>query len=351
MEFKERVEAALWPRLIRSGWLPDGDSYRAHRIRREQLGHVRLAAIREELGCDPVGAFRAEDLPPLSEYDLVRVLGFGHLATDYLTASLLPAGQAPASWPALGALSNLIVSLFDLMVDSGLGGPPLEQFGRWIAARCAGDKPEAVRLPAPLALIRRLVELYFRSLRLAAPRAVVADTSRCVWAMYEAEIASLGPAPSPRAVRRKNVLPFLVAALPAWAAAPAARRQGFLPFAKGVYHFGTFIGLIDDVADFEHDRREGQANSLAGRLPETPDQSELAERAADALYRCLQRLIRPGQAPNLDRPRSGQPAEVPLFPVAALMTWWDIPYHKAMGPNGPSYPGTSPEGKRIRGFL
>jgi len=176
----------------------------------------------------------------------VRMLGFGYVLTEFAAAPVTVPPDARV--PALGALANLIVSLYDTELDAGAAPASIMSGGSVVA---------------------RLVELYYSRLdilaRAGGPLEVL--LRRAIDRMYHAE-RSTGRGANSRAIwRRKSALPFVVMGLPVWFAHPAARTRSCHAHLAWLYRLGRFFGWIDDAADLEDDCTAGHLNYFAGAAP------------------------------------------------------------------------------------
>lgn len=265
------IRAALWHELGDHGLLLDVDTYRDYLARVTITGCEELASLREGMtrgqwslvadGLDAVG----------SERDLERILGFGRLLTDYASG---PAddGLTSEAYDAvgrLGALSNLIVTLFDTVFESESAVPfsPLTlealSAGKGVLLR---QRELLTAAPSHRAL-HRLTYRYFQHLR-ELPGAkerpeLVCLVKSAITRMYEAESeTALRHDCRDQALRRKSSLPFAVIGLPIWLATRSASEAGVRSHARWLYRLGEFIGWLDDIVDLDHDRRCGHPNRV-----------------------------------------------------------------------------------------
>jgi hypothetical protein len=175
----------------------------------------------------------------------VRMLGFGYVMTEFAAAPV--AVPSDARVPALGALANLIVSLYDAELDAGAAPGSIISGGSLLAS---------------------LVELYYSRLDALARGGgpLEALLRRAINRMYHAE-RSTGGANSLAIWRRKSALPFVVMGLPAWFAHPAAHARSCHAHLAWLYRLGRFFGWIDDAADLEDDCAAGRLNYFRGAAP------------------------------------------------------------------------------------
>lgn len=200
--------------------------------------------------------------------DCRRVSGFGESLTRFLIAPIpITEGQREAV-AILGALANLIVALFDLIVDAGVDrrsvlSPAMlsllasRRLGRLGMLLTIGAAPRA-------ALIARLVRLYFVMLRrISGDRSdpVLRAVLRGIARMYELEgRGSTEIHVRASTVVRKSAFPLVVMALPGWLYVPRDRRDAMRAHQRWLYKTARFIRWVDDAADEVLDAREQHPN-------------------------------------------------------------------------------------------
>jgi hypothetical protein len=241
---------ADWPRTIArtlraAGLRPDPEYFDYIRARMYRHGELEYGRLLESAGPE------LERRAPHA----IRLLGFGHVITEFSVAHLGIPGRPNRAVLSLGALSNLIVSLYDGLLDSGQD--PERVLPR---SRITGATGES---KAGDPLLGSLVDLYFA--RLAAlphPNTAVHQTLRnAIVRMYDAERATSGPLGYTRTVwRRKSALPIVIMGLPVWMTVPLLENRVYRAHLQWLYRLGQFIGWIDDAADQHADRAAGRPN-------------------------------------------------------------------------------------------
>jgi hypothetical protein len=238
--------------------------------------------------------------------DTTRVIGFGLALTEFMIAPLGLNAGARSAVARLGALANLIVTVYDSFVDNG--HEPDELLPReWLSAAARGGRRINVRHYAPSArnrLVARLVTMYFaemNELRYAQQHTrVTAAVVRAVRMMYEAERATLERLDR-RSQRQKAALPFVVMALPAWLArsdAPPTESFGHLRWS---WRVGAFFGTIDDVVDLSVDSHQGYPNLIGQTLHQLPPEIIARRSAVEGAA-----IIRDWRAALIDREAPSQ---------------------------------------------
>ena len=185
-------------------------------------------------------------------------LGIGASLTEFLIAGLSLPPEIRAQVALLGGIAHTIYALFDSLLDGSGCVPELFGAQKRIAAGCDTHKQE---------LLLRLVELYFERLHSLPAQAtgVRALIERTIQKLYEAELKSSTPGQITRSVWwRKNVLPIVVMALPAWLSAADQSNMRFTEHLIWLGRVGDFLGWLDDFSDYEKDHASGQANRLRG---------------------------------------------------------------------------------------
>lgn len=199
---------------------------------------------------------------------MVRSLGVGSGLTHFAISGTGVPAEFLSRTRSLGALASLIVSAFDALIDSGEPVPAL----------LSGDSSGK---PAPItgskaAAVSKLIELYFQRLtELPQERVGIRLLiDRSIRRMYEAEIGSTRAGPVPRHIWwRKNVLPFVVMAIPAWLVSQCYDVVLVRRHLRWLCRLGEFLGWVDDCVDYENDRLSGAANRVDARLSTMTDQT------------------------------------------------------------------------------
>lgn len=186
-------------------------------------------------------------------------LGFGYTLTEFALAPL-HLGAESKSILSLGALANLIVTLFDIELDAGR--------------------------PGFNAAIDSLISEYFKRLNaLCSDRARTATIQKAIARMYDAETAtaSRGQLLSPKLWRRKCCLPFVVMMLPAWHPVPEIPVRQYLQHLRWTYRLGHFFGSLDDAVDLQKDIVSGHPNRWNGACCRSQTAVEIAKLGRNVL--------------------------------------------------------------------
>jgi len=228
----------------------------------------------------------------LRDSDVVRILGFGRLLTEYIIAPLRISALARPATVRLGSLANFIVTFYDLLLDQGVGaGEILPRKVLSARARGAGwlIAWQSLTGSAPARLVAQLVALYFAcfediALRGSRSEQVGSLLRRFIIRMHEAELLTRVAGPmNHRTVRRKAALPFAVMGLPGWLSAcpPMTPREHL----SWCYRLGLYFGRLDDAIDLESDYESGQLSRLATGLSGDRDPVLACNRYATGIAR------------------------------------------------------------------
>ena len=204
------------------------------------------------------------DLRPFQRF-VVQSFVTGTMLTEFAVASVGISEVHLRTVGSLGGLVLMIVSAFDMLLDSS--GLRVDLFSG------AGTKVQAE--DHRVVMLRELVRVYFKRLdQLPQRKSVRRLVDKSIRQMYAAEIQSAVVAPVSRQVWwRKNVLPFIVMAMPVWLVADSFHEVSFRRHLRWLANFGEFLGWLDDCADYEEDLRSGSANRIQGQLELRSDRS------------------------------------------------------------------------------
>src|SRR6266702_8188805 len=301
--YSGQIRLLLWAELDRVGLIVGSERYRSCLAKISELGtdeHSRF-----QLLIEPSVWQKAENglKRPFSKDDLVRILGFGRLLTEF---ALVPVAHGlPFSdvqeVAKLGALSNLIVTVYDHYMD-------LIPSDLWILSRkaiensgvgaCPDDhEPAEDQRAARRHVVTRLVGTYFERLtrlgHAAAHASLVHFINRIIVLMYDAEMAtarSSADYPCERILRRKSALPFVVMGLPIWLAMSEVRSSSLRRHLRWLYGLGEFVGWLDDAIDLDDDRQSGHPNRVHSKLSQASDPANECRLVVQNLARRGERL-------------------------------------------------------------
>lgn len=291
----DRIRTAMWAALREEDLWPHWDAYEAGRGRVVGWGETEIGELQRVVGRRVWRAALDGAARPVSDADVVRIVGMGRLLSEHLLAPLALPSDTRTPLARLGALANLIVALYDNFLDGRGSGTPLSR-----SALSADSGKRGLMLfwhrslgTVDERLMGRLVELYYRRLQLLTPPSLagsarLAFIHRTIRRMYDAEDATRtrsGP-PSRAALRRKAALPFVVMGLPGWLVASPGTTTLFW-HVGWLYRVGLFFGAIDDAVDMEADRAASHPNTLTSEL-------SLANDPEQALQRFVRRVARAG---------------------------------------------------------
>ena len=272
----------LWRELDARGLIPSAVEYQRLRDAVARSGEVSWRLTLGGVGRDRWDAANATLSRPWISDDPQRILGFGWWMTRFLIAPLrLPEGMHSAVADA-GALANLIVALYDQLVDSGRPGPAIlapTAFDSSAHAQLQWQAPEVELVDPSKHVMGALVDRYFDLVAAIPPgplsNAVDALHPRAIRRMYDAENqlaegdnrSANGSLEDyvkcvPVLQRRKAALPFVVMGLPGWSAASGTSSLDMACHLRWMYRVGTFLGWIDDAVDLDDDLAGRAANRV-----------------------------------------------------------------------------------------
>jgi hypothetical protein len=247
---------------------------------------------------------------PEVEQLAINQLAFGAVMTEFFIAPVSLPQSSHAYVVHMGSLVNLIVGVYDDIIDSGSESDPLP-----LQALMALSKGQ--RLPdADAPSLAILAGEYFKQLAaMPCPEThseIHATLRRAILSMYAAERKTLtGDLSVARRMDwlRKTVLPFVVMALPAWLTMSCVSGPAYRRHLRWIYSCSEFWGWIDDAVDLTEDEIAGHFNSVAETL-RSETSSLVAERIARRGHRIMADWRR--LTPNA--------ADLPLFVQEALPT-------------------------------
>ena len=293
----------LWRELDARGLIPSAVEYQRLRDAVARSGEASWRLTLGDVGRDRWDAANATLWRPWVSDDPQRILGFGWWMTRFLVAPLrLPEGLHSAVADA-GALANLIVALYDQLVDSGRLGPAIlapAAFDSSAHAQRQSRGTEVGPADASREVMSALVDRYFH-LVAAFPRGPLSSAvdslhRRAIRRMYDAENQlAAGDHRSedyaqcvPVLQRRKAALPFVVMGLPGWSASSATSSLDTVRHLRWMYRVGTFLGWIDDAVDLDDDLAGRAANRVRCVIEGHPSRAAaLAISIAHSGARCM----------------------------------------------------------------
>lgn len=271
----EKISDQLKNRLIDTGlWLSD-QHYSETWRHVYQLGSELQRKFRARFGARNWDAVFAPSGRSLKTHDCIRIIGYGAAITEYMIASLRLPEQESFKAVELGALANFIVTYYDFYQDNSYSGKALA--APVFSAKTSGLGRRARGLlfylrgqfNPPEKLLNIMVRHYFRfyrSLPYFKSRSEVSKiVNRSIRLMYlaELEMGNDQHKLASQLMRRKNALPFVVMASPAWLLVDQFKKINYFYHLLWSYRMGDFIGKIDDLVDLEYDRRNSQPNQYA----------------------------------------------------------------------------------------
>lgn len=258
----QALRAALASELRTAGLIADPLRYRATCAAAFDRGDMQRARFGQRIDAALVCSLSEALHRPHLEGDVTRILGFGDALTRFAAAPVRLDAAVEERVVELGALANLIVTMYDGCLDdaSAAGDPlPRDALARaWSLEEATADGSAS----AAQALLTRLVFEY-RSRLIALGTGPARElVERAIARMYAAERATR-EGHNPAALLRKNALPFVVMGFPAWVAGSRTADDGCIRWHLAwLYRLGSFIGWVDDIIDLSADRAAGHPNRV-----------------------------------------------------------------------------------------
>jgi hypothetical protein len=214
-----------------------------------------------------------------SNEELARVLGFGEAMTRFSVAGISMSPLPRRVIIRLGALSNLIVSLYDELVDTHGEREILPRsMVASVLRQDVSSHPIGSQASRSARLVRGAVQTYSKMLhslpffdrRVTVRRHINSTILR----LYDAEEATLdqkrsGRAALEHAVTAKAALSHVVMGLPAWLASHRLNLCAMSRHLRWLQALGELHGWIDDVVDIEQDESNHFPNRVMIRLRAT----------------------------------------------------------------------------------
>lgn len=267
---KTSITENFWKELEKSGLIPDSSSYKTVRSIITEFGTEEADNLQKELGSRGFDRIISTLHTKYPKEDLIRILGFGHAITLYLVLPVTRYQRIKKETIELGARANLIVSLFDHMVDSGkrisrvLSEKDLESMIDKREMKINGilssyTNPEKWTMTV-------LISSYLKKLNNLNPDPgnILHLQISLIRSMFMAELNTLNKAEeNPLLLRRKTALPFMVMGIPSWFDRhDTGSFNGYYAHLIWLYRLGLFIGAIDDIIDIHEDIRNNHPNQF-----------------------------------------------------------------------------------------
>jgi len=262
----------------------------------------------------------------------MRMLGFGHHLSIFMTApfTIDPVKREQAA--NLGMLTNFIVAIYDCFLDLNKKNP----LPAWLLYLCSSASGRIVVktferfLPSHSRIMVRLVSTYFIQLNLLASNdeggGVKNLIYRSIKKMYEAEqLIGNDEKKIGTYWLRKSALPFVAMGLPCLLVAVKHQHISAFRFIRNLYRLGEAFGLLDDVTDLIQDELTGQPNIVSKKLNDGREEEEVIDELCQQTIRLLVSVYSEVQKFNLDRT-----ANFYTFywtPIICVIGWIGGQYH------------------------
>jgi hypothetical protein len=274
----------IWAMLEKENFLLDYESYSIERKKITVNGIKEFECLSEFIS-------KRALLKCLQKYydhpedECFRILGFGYSITDFLAAPLILNERSGKDICRLGAIANLIITLFDLFMDAGIPHRKLltkKDLIKYLSANESSLIPSMKNMFYPESkILKQIILLYLKSINETAsansdPK-LMELFSNSIVKMFEAEIATNKPPDAVKEVHliRKSRLPFVLKGLPCWFISEMDNVL-FYRHVKWMMNVGDFIGLIDDAVDLNKDisGSKGGINRISRMIGMKNDQEQ-----------------------------------------------------------------------------
>lgn len=266
----ENINRQVWQVLQQAGLIPSIPAYQQARTEITHLGRESYQHNEKEIGKRNFTACLKSLNRSYVKDDMVRVLGFGRSLTQYCTAGCPVSSQQFEDVSALGALANMIVTLYDQFIDSGTSSKVLSQRDLLLASNTSTRKVVTIfanLMPAKKRILLTLVTYYFKQLESLPytrqrPELIV-FIKKIIYRMYMAEVNTLSFKNKQQRFAdrwRKSALPFVIMGLPIWLAMKEFDEKAFLQHIRWLYQIGMLVGYVDDAVDLESDKLNREPN-------------------------------------------------------------------------------------------
>ncbi len=235
------------------------EEYMLFRKQVDQKGSEQLERLTTLLGS---GIERFSRRAGLRNETVVRILGFGYLKASYFLSGITDKDKE--TFHHLGAVANLIVSLYDHIIDQfSMRRNPLtpKMFlnalnGRSLFLRFTYSRTQRV--------FYDIVRYYLSTLRTICvdrnQQSIYETITLLIFRMYSAERACAVGRSNVTDHARKSALPIVMTGITGWLCMPSPldRWKHLLR----MYRIGIFLGQVDDLVDFEEDKKSGDVNQF-----------------------------------------------------------------------------------------
>jgi len=238
-----------------------------------ERGTTVRARLLERLDAGLVAEATSSLAPAWSQAAQVHALGLGAAAYHYLAQ---PLGRSPArarEAEQAGALTQLVVAIYDHLLDEGVIETPVRPPVFGMALR--GGHPQITDAPPAVLLVLALTGEWGRLVQVVGE----ADPVGVEWLLSLAEGMAAVEAATLTATRSSSAwvpeqrarLPFEAVGAIARLAQPGTKDGLATWHATWCGRVGAALGLLDDVVDLEADEAAGRVNMFAGSTELAPE--------------------------------------------------------------------------------
>lgn len=262
----------IWSLMDINNLLPDEEDYFRIRNIINSRGRKRLDEIVCIIGKDSYTEICSAYKQNFISDDLARILGFGDCLTEYLICPLSLESHEKETAIKLGALANLIVTLFDTFIDNGkkpsdiLSGELLKDLSlnrfsvkdTLITNGNIHNSPEKITI---LALVREYFNIVDKIMQSGGNTVFKEKLVGLIVSMYRSEINTLN-IKSFNDITDKSVLPFVVMGYSGLLWNDNIDVNECNNYVIWLYEFGSLFGILDDIVDYDDDIKFNRVNSF-----------------------------------------------------------------------------------------
>jgi len=275
MSLSKDIQISLIKKIGNANLLLKINEYKKMRLKVTQLGIKQYKSIQSVLGREVMNLGISKLNFSNPKETCFRVLGFGHLLTEFLVAPVISYSDTERyKVIKLGTLANFIVGIYDHLIDQENANRKF-LLPRWILKGIISYNLGSLIdifvkfSPASSKLLIKLVIYYIKvlkNLEKVEKNLLLSDfLKKLIIYMYDIENKTLFNDKSlvtDYDLKLKSSLPFVVMGLSAWLIRKKSNQKLYGWHLNWLNRFGDFFGWIDDFMDYREDLLKGQPNRI-----------------------------------------------------------------------------------------
>ncbi len=266
----------VWTELDNAGVILPRSGYAVVRKEITSSGRQEFARLKIDVGEKGLKLLSQKLNTSYPKDHLIRILGFGSALTRYAVQPVPGSAETTEQVITLGARANLIVTVFDQMIDSGENINRVLPFRGLEALLKHEGKSNWSLFPlfgnrSSKWIMHHLIKSYLMEInRLSSSPLILPGNTPVlktlidlIQRMYQAETDTLSKnGLSIASLNRKAALPFVIMGLPAWLSKKDFNQAFYFAHFRWLYRLGLFFGAIDDIIDLQVDISNDQPNQF-----------------------------------------------------------------------------------------